>query len=552
MSALKTLVRVALLAAAFCLPGLPAQAQVFPTNWYWVVADTNPTTQVFQSSSGTFVSNTTAAYNTWLANCNAGGYDPLCAGLTAAITGAADNGSGLCRLTTSVPGNWNTGDIKTVEGIVGATNCNGAWTITVVNPTTIDLQSSAISGQTYTSGGVIGSGPPSSTAAALYQGINNYNVGQWNNSSGSFTSSTLASTTLTNPVRPFITITYSAGNATLTMPKQDLFGSIPLGIPITVLFNGSGANHLTIYEADGSTIIGIVYGAGDEITFTPTFNTTTNGGWAILNYTFAWQLPSAGGSGQILTAQGSNANPAWETLSQDCTITNAGVITCTKTNNVAFAASATTDTTNAGNISSGTLGAARLPNPSATTLGGVKSYAAVSHQWINTISTAGAPSSTQPACGDLSNSAASCSTDATNAGNISSGTLAVARGGTGDTGTAWSTYSPVIGCNSGSVSGYTIQVGRYKTLGKTVWVTMTVEASAVGTCSGATTYSLPVTANSTSNDYQILSARDASVTNQVISSTVLPGTSTASAVSASSGNITATDLVVMTGVYESN
>lgn len=80
---------------------------------------------------------------------------------------------------------------------------------------------------------------------------------------------------------------------------------------------------------------------------------------------------------------------------------------------------------------SGTVGASQLPNPSATTLGGIKSYAAVTHQWINTISTSGAPSSTQPACGDLSNGAPSCSTDTTNAGNISSGTLAQARGGAG-------------------------------------------------------------------------------------------------------------------------
>lgn len=91
------------------------------------------------------------------------------------------------------------------------------------------------------------------------------------------------------------------------------------------------------------------------------------------------------------------------------------------------AASCSTDTTNASNISSGTLGAARLPNPTASTLGGVESYVAVSHQWINTISTSGVPSSTQPACTDLSGVAASCSTDTTNASNISSGTLGAAR-----------------------------------------------------------------------------------------------------------------------------
>lgn len=61
---------------------------------------------------------------------------------------------------------------------------------------------------------------------------------------------------------------------------------------------------------------------------------------------------------------------------------------------------------NASNITSGTVAAARLPNPSASTIGGVESYASVSHQWINTISTSGVPSSTQPAFSDISGSVA--------------------------------------------------------------------------------------------------------------------------------------------------
>jgi hypothetical protein len=76
---------------------------------------------------------------------------------------------------------------------------------------------------------------------------------------------------------------------------------------------------------------------------------------------------------------------------------------------------------------SGILPAANLPTPTASTLGGIESLAATSHQWINAISTAGVPSSTQPACGDLSNAANSCSTDATNASNISTGTLGAGR-----------------------------------------------------------------------------------------------------------------------------
>lgn len=48
---------------------------------------------------------------------------------------------------------------------------------------------------------------------------------------------------------------------------------------------------------------------------------------------------------------------------------------------------------------------ADLPNPSSTTLGGVRSAVAVSHQWINSISTSGIPALSQPAFTDISGTA---------------------------------------------------------------------------------------------------------------------------------------------------
>lgn len=50
---------------------------------------------------------------------------------------------------------------------------------------------------------------------------------------------------------------------------------------------------------------------------------------------------------------------------------------------------------------SGSATAAQLPNPSATTIGGVQSIAAVGSKWINAISTSGVPAATQPTFTDL-------------------------------------------------------------------------------------------------------------------------------------------------------
>lgn len=138
-----------------------------------------------------------------------------------------------------------------------------------------------------------------------------------------------------------------------------------------------------------------------------------------------WTLFTGGASSGVTSFSAGNAAPLFTTTVANPTTTPALSFTITSQNaNLVYAGptsgGAATPTFRA-------LVGADLPNPSASTLGGVESLAAVSHKWINTISTGGAPSATQPACGDLSDSAASCNTDATNASNISSGTLPTGR-----------------------------------------------------------------------------------------------------------------------------
>lgn len=67
------------------------------------------------------------------------------------ITGAANNGSGLIRITAASHG-YATGDRIAVYGVVGTTEANGAWTVTVINANTFDLQGSTFT-NAYVSGG---------------------------------------------------------------------------------------------------------------------------------------------------------------------------------------------------------------------------------------------------------------------------------------------------------------------------------------------------------------------------------------------------------------
>lgn len=70
------------------------------------------------------------------------------------ISGAANNGSGLIRITTSTAHTLVTGDAVGIYGVTGTTEANGRWLVTVIDTTHVDLQSSTFT-NAYVSGGTL-------------------------------------------------------------------------------------------------------------------------------------------------------------------------------------------------------------------------------------------------------------------------------------------------------------------------------------------------------------------------------------------------------------
>ena len=72
---------------------------------------------------------------------------------TVSVSNAVDNGSGLVRITSAAHGR-TTGEKIFISGILGTTEANGGWIVTVISATELDLQGSTFT-NTYTSGGTL-------------------------------------------------------------------------------------------------------------------------------------------------------------------------------------------------------------------------------------------------------------------------------------------------------------------------------------------------------------------------------------------------------------
>ncbi len=107
---------------------------------------------------------------------------------------------------------------------------------------------------------------------------------------------------------------------------------------------------------------------------------------------------------------------------------------------------------------------------------GSSSFTCSTHQFLTAIATLSSYTCAQPAVSDLSGLPVS-----------------VASGGTGDTGTAWTTFTPTLTCGTAT---FTTTSAKSKTIGKTVFIELDFTITAIGTCANSITYTLPNTPNS--------------------------------------------------------
>jgi hypothetical protein len=235
------------------------------SDWYWIVGDTNPTTQVYSTASNAFVANNAAAYLSWLSSPIRRGFND--SGTIRQITAAADNGSGKTRLTVPTTADLQTGQYFNFDA-------NGNQQITVIDSTHIDLTGVSFSSYVATTSIV---GPTIiATAAALQDVIDRAAFGSFD--SGTNLQNLSNDTTLTNPLDEVTRIVMNAANKKVSLPPMNNPQSPPKGKPFIIANVGNGSTNypFTLYLNDGTTALKTI-DEGFEVELISIGNSTKNG-----------------------------------------------------------------------------------------------------------------------------------------------------------------------------------------------------------------------------------------------------------------------------------
>jgi hypothetical protein len=135
---------------------------------------------------------------------------------------------------------------------------------------------------------------------------------------------------------------------------------------------------------------------------------------------------------------------------------------------------------------------------------------------------------------------------------FNSGALAVGSGGTGDTGTAWTAFTPSPSCGTAT---FTVNSARSKTLGKTTWIDVDISFTAIGTCTNGQSPAFSFTLPNVPNITTVITGREVVNNSGMTSCSLSSGTSAVSSCVKQSAALVnwaagGTDRMIISGTYE--
>lgn len=184
------------------------------------------------------------------------------------------------RLTVSSTTGMTTGDVRTVAGIVGTTEANGTWTITVIDGTHIDLQGTTFA-NLYTSGGSVNGKWDATNTNNWVSSSGGTNYGQTVPGSAdgaTFDGSSGGGTVTVNTTISVASLTCGAHTGTLDFSANN--NNVTIG---TSGFSGSGSGTRTFNKGNGTWII--TASTSNAWDFTTTTNLTFNANSSTLIFT---------------------------------------------------------------------------------------------------------------------------------------------------------------------------------------------------------------------------------------------------------------------------
>jgi hypothetical protein len=269
-------------------------------------------------------------------------------GANASPPAVAGGGQGNTASTSIAIGNVPTITSNQNGLVVNSTQSNGFTPVFNANP----------AGSVAAGGINVQGGNPNNLSATAVTTSATINVNVTSNNTGG-SSPPAASSAIFSVIQPSLTMDYiikvapnttGAGGVT---SFGGMFGDIVCGQGLTCAPQGAPAVNTASCTTGTTSALGCLSPDGTTITVTGggvisshaaagsliVGTSTVSGGSGALYANGGLLGSTSGSNGQILLGV-TGAGPQFATLSQDCSVTNAGVITCLKTNNVAFGTAA--------------------------------------------------------------------------------------------------------------------------------------------------------------------------------------------------------------------